>query len=66
MKILLALCLLTSLLGCTAPEEPRATEEPKETVFDPLTSTLDRARDVDRISRQRKEQLDQQLEETQN
>ena len=58
-------CLL--LTACPGTEdEPAATDtqaEPRETVFDPLTDTLDRAQGVEDTLREQSEELRRRVEE---
>ena len=58
----LATGLLAILLAaCAGPEdEQRAPDD--ESVFDPMVETLDRAEEVDALSRDRMRQLNEQLE----
>jgi hypothetical protein len=76
MKILLGLGLSVLLVGCGSPESSVATEsaataererrqaaEERETVFDPMISTMDRAKGVEDINMNRKAEMDAALEE---
>jgi hypothetical protein len=50
--------------GCGAGETDRgADSEPRETVFDPLTDTLDRAEGVQDTLDERRDRLERELEE---
>jgi len=66
-KLLLPVfCILAFLfvVSCGSSDEPVAPKsEPDETVFDPMLETLDRAKRVEQFSKDRMQQLDQQLEE---
>lgn len=65
-RLSLAAVLLLQLGACGAdPEEPAAPEEaqPRETVLDPLTQTLDRARAVEDTLREQSEELRRRVEE---
>ncbi|MDJ0926464.1 MAG: hypothetical protein QNJ73_02345 [Gammaproteobacteria bacterium] len=53
------LVLLGSGCGSGDREEPKPLEE---SVFDPLTSTLDKAEQVDDLNRDRMQQLNDQME----
>lgn len=53
-------CVVVLVLGgCAEREEPKPLEE---SVFDPLTSTLDKAEQVDDLSRDRIQQLNDRME----
>jgi hypothetical protein len=68
MKKLLPLILL-GLAACaereaeTPPEASAETEPPRETVFDPLTSTIDRAEGVQDTVNAQSEELRRRVEE---
>ena len=64
--IVFAVCLA----GCggadeadEADAESRVSEEPRETVFDPLTETLERAEGVEDTLREQSEELRRRVEE---
>lgn len=74
MKILTGL-LVTSLLlaGCGSPDDPEYAErererrkaaEERESVFDPMTGTMDRADGVNEINMGRTDRLDEAIEES--
>ncbi len=70
--LLVALGTFTLLLGGCGSAENASTDDEaaapasKESVFDPMTDTIDRAKAVEDISLQRKEELDQQLREAED
>ena len=54
------------IVGCGTdadPEPPPVDEQQTETVFDPMTTSLERARAVDDLAKKRKSDIDKQLEE---
>ena len=61
MKVLL-LVLSLSLVGCGGGGD-QAAEEDEETIFDPLLSTIDKAKAVEDITLQTKDDLDKAIEE---
>jgi hypothetical protein len=61
MKVLL-LVLSLSLAGCGGGGD-QAAEEDEETIFDPLVSTIDKAKAVEEITLQTKDDLDKAIEE---
>jgi hypothetical protein len=64
-KALVTITVVVLLAGCgesTAPD--RAPAEERETVFDPLTDTLDRAAGVEDTVRERSEELRRRIEES--
>ena len=76
MKILLGLFMSWVLIGCGSPD-PAATAEraerdrerreaaaERETVFDPMLSTMDRAKGVNDINQDRNDRLGDALEES--
>ena len=58
--------MLGLLAGCGAGPEPAATQEPpKKTVFDPLTSQVDKVQKrADELPQERKENLDAAIDST--
>ena len=65
--ILPAFCVLAAALmvSCGSSDRPASeAAEPEEGVFDPMVDTLDRAKRVEQFSKDRKQQLDQQLQES--
>jgi hypothetical protein len=56
------LCLtLTMLTACGSPDEGSVEAEDKETVFDPMVETIDRAAAVEDIVMQQKADMDEAL-----
>ena len=53
-------CILL-IAGCGGGDQEA---EPEETVFDPLVETLDRAGAVDELARDRRQQLDSAVDES--
>lgn len=52
------------LAGCGSSDQPASqTEKSEKTVFDPMVDAMDRAKRIEQLSKDRKQQLDQQLEE---
>jgi len=74
MKILTGLLVAALLLaGCGSPEDPEYAErererrkaaEERESVFDPMTGTMDRADGVNEINMGRTDRLDEAIEES--
>ena len=50
------------LMACSKDNPPEPAAEP-ESVFDPMTSTMDRAQDVEQQMNQRMDELNKRLEE---
>ena len=64
MTRLLLLTLILALTACGGSEkESSEPYEDRETVFDPMTETIDRAKAVDEIGKERKQEMDAALEE---
>lgn len=59
-RCLFILAGLIVLTGCNGGESDREAE--RETVFDPLTGTLDRAEATQELERERKRRIDEELE----
>ncbi len=56
------LCLtLTILTACGSPDEGSAEAEDKETVFDPMVETIDKAAEVEDLVMQQKADMDEAL-----
>jgi len=52
--------------GCGAdngPAEQAAEPEQRETAFDPMVETLDRAKEVEELGKQRKAEMDERLKQ---
>ena len=74
MKILAGLVTATLLLaGCGSPDDPEYAErererreaaQQRESVFDPMTGTMDRADGVNEINMGRTDRLDEAIEES--
>ena len=62
MKFILIFILL-GLIGCDSTEKTEAEQEDRETVFDPLVESLDKAREVEDIVMQQKRDMDAALEQ---
>lgn len=63
--LLIGACLALAACG-GAGEEPTGEEgahEDRETAFDPMTDTIDRAREVEEIGKDRKKAMDEALQE---
>ncbi len=63
--ILTGACLVLAACG-GAEEEPTGQAdayEDRETVFDPMTDTIDRAKEIEDIGKDRKKAMDEALEE---
>jgi hypothetical protein len=53
-------CLtLTMLTACSSPDEGSAEVEDKETIFDPMVETIDKAAEVEGILMQQKADMDE-------
>jgi len=63
LAVAVALLILTACGGSQDPAGGTANDEPAETVFDPLTDTLDRAAGVEDTLREAAEERRRQLEE---
>jgi len=67
-RCLFAVVLAGVLVSCSSGErETEARNEDaaaEETVFDPMTGTMDRAREVEDLSNSRMDQLNEELEES--
>ena len=66
MRHMLRACLIgvvTLLLGSCGSGERDEPKPLEESVFDPLTSTLDKAEQVDDLNRDRMQQLNDQMED---
>ncbi len=63
MKTLICVVLLLGLSACGDSPAPADEAENRASVFDPMTDSLDRAREVEELNAQRKDQLDEQLEQ---
>lgn len=62
-SVLLMLGVAVLLAACSSPqEEAPEPYEDRETVFDPMTDTIDRAEAVEDIGRDRKRSMDEALE----
>ena len=63
--VLIGACL--ALAACGGAEEESAgkedADEDRETVFDPMTDTIDRAKEIEDIGKDRKKAMDEALEE---
>jgi hypothetical protein len=60
--VAITLCLtLTMLTACGSPDEGSAEAEDKETVFDPMVETIDKAAAVEDIMMQQKADMDEAL-----
>jgi hypothetical protein len=57
-----SLVLMTTLIGCGGAADPETSED-RETVFDPLTETIDRAESVQDTVDAQAEALRRQIEE---
>ena len=56
------MCLtLTMLTACGSPDEGSAEAEDKETVFDPMVETIDKAAEVEDLLMQQKVDMDEAL-----
>ena len=55
------LCLI--LFACGSAKEEATEVEDKETVFDPLVETIDKAKEVEDVVMQQKQQMDDALRE---
>jgi len=66
-RMMLGLSLCVLMTGCSSEQQDAANDEvltEEEGVFDPMVGTLDRAAEVDELSKGRMDQLDEQLEES--
>jgi len=66
---LLTLTMLVFTIGCDGGEsagtaEGQAQDARQESVFDPMTQTVDRAKEVEELSLSRKADVDQQIEDS--
>ena len=60
--VAIIMCLtLTILTACGSPDEGSAEVEDKETVFDPMVETIDRAAAVEDLVMQQKADMDEAL-----
>jgi len=62
--LLIGACLALAACG-GAEDETAKTDEPyedRETVFDPMTDTIDRAKEVEEMGKDRKKAMDEALE----
>lgn len=67
MRAILLIGVWMMLAACGGADDDAAkTDEPyedRETVFDPMTDTIDRAKEVEDIGKDRKKAMDEALEE---
>jgi hypothetical protein len=64
MRHLLLTCVCLWLCACGGPDrEPEETHEERVDVLDPMTDTMDRAKAVEELGRERKKAMDEALEE---
>jgi hypothetical protein len=66
---LLILTMLVFMIGCNGGESEakkggQVQDARQESVFDPMIQTIDRAKGVEELSMNRKEDLDRQIEES--
>jgi hypothetical protein len=63
--ILIGACLALAACGGAGEESDGKNDayEDRETVFDPMTDTIDRAKEVEDIGKDRKKAMDEALEE---
>jgi hypothetical protein len=64
---MLGLSVCVPMIGCSSEQQEAADDEvvaEEEGVFDPMVGTLDRAAEVDELSKGRMDKLDEQLEES--
>ncbi|HHQ13519.1 MAG TPA: hypothetical protein ENK16_00675 [Chromatiales bacterium] len=66
MKALIFVVVLLGLSACGNPPAPDDEPADGASVFDPMTDSLDRAREVEELNAQRKSQLDEQLEQAEH
>ena len=60
--IAITMCLtLVVLTACGSPDEGSAEAEDKETVFDPMVETIDKAAEVEDLGMQQKADMDEAL-----
>lgn len=63
--VMIGACLL--LAACSGaqdePAESAGDTEERETVFDPMTDSLDRAKDVEELGKDRKKAMDEALQD---
>ncbi len=62
--LLIGACLALTACGGTGEDsaEKEDTYEDRETVFDPMTDTIDRAKEVEEMGKDRKKAMDEALE----
>ncbi|WP_405227307.1 hypothetical protein [Lentisalinibacter sediminis] len=62
---LIGTCLVLAACGGADDEATKSDEpyEDRETVFDPMTDTIDRAKEVEEMGKDRKKAMDEALEE---
>jgi hypothetical protein len=60
--VAIIMCLtLTILTACSSPDEESAEAEDKESVFDPMVETIDKAAEVEDLLMQQKADMDEAL-----
>jgi hypothetical protein len=60
--VAIIMCLtLTMLTACSSPDEESAEAEDKESVFDPMVETIDKAAEVEDLLMQQKADMDEAL-----